>query len=129
MGARIAPGPFTIGWSGGLPEQDRWGDTSWAQVPDSTGWLRVHVPAGIQARTISLATGTIGGDLKVTAHLPSGATRTLSVPGNPNGQASMQVTLAVPASERGDISIDVMVVRLNGTSVAPAVGVAAVWAG
>lgn len=92
--ATVVPGPLRVAWSGGAPEQDRSGVTTWWSVPSGTARQQIVVRLREPA-TIDLFVG-VGGP----GEGPRGTlVAAVSAPGRGPALDGPSATLAVPSSD------------------------------
>jgi len=72
-GATVTPSPFRVSWTGGLPEQDRKGASTWSTVPAGSGWT-IDVAPSAQPLRVVIYTGSA--DLAASLTVSGGASAT-----------------------------------------------------
>ena len=104
-GATVTSGPFRVSWTGGLPEQDRTGATTWSAAPAGTGWT-IDVTPSAQPLQVVLYLGyadagttltVLGGASATTNPIPVGSPGSASSTANPTPAI---VTLRLAASSQ-----------------------------
>jgi hypothetical protein len=113
----VSPGPFTVRWSGGIPEEDRADDRTWLTLPAAAGSIRLTVPAAGVEQTVRLYVGAAGSQGRVVARVGS-ETTTVDVPAD---RGSI-VIVRLAAGDAGDG----LVVDVTGDGGSGVVGLAAV---
>ncbi len=96
----VQSGGFSVAWSGGAPEQDRTGDTTWLELSADPAQARITVPVGTEAGEVDLYAGTDGGSGRVSAGLDGGSGASqVSLPGHTGGSVvSVRYTAGGTAS-------------------------------
>ena len=121
----VVPGPFSVSWTGGMPEGARDGARTWLAVAGPKGGpetgFRVDVPAGRGVRTLTMYVGALYGPADLELRLGDGTSKRIDLPDGRNGWG--YVVTVEYRSDRAQDTLGSTLLASDGAAVAIAAAV------